>query len=74
MGTENKKPLHLDKKTLFCNRCLRYMDKFTETLVLDDEVYCLFCDNWLCGKFDAFGDLSESPTITHIRKGGEKND
>ena len=67
----DRQPYHLNEKKLWCNRCLRYIDKFSETLVLDNEVYCLICDNWLCGSYDAFGDLSESPSITRIRKEGE---
>lgn len=22
---------------------------------MDKELYCLVCDNWLCGEYDAFG-------------------
>ena len=25
------------------------------TAVIEGEVYCLICDNWLCGERDAFG-------------------
>ena len=69
---ENRLPYHLNEKKLWCNRCNRWVDKYTETLVMDDEVSCLICDNWLAGEWDCFGDVSESPAITHIRKEGEK--
>jgi hypothetical protein len=65
----DRPPFHLNKQKLFCNRCNRWRDKFTETLVLEDEVHCLICDNWLCGIYDAFGDLSStSPSIERIKK------
>lgn len=61
-----RKGIHQDKEEIFCNRCSRYMDKLTETMVLEDEVYCLTCNNWLCGFFDAFGDV-EKHTISIVR-------
>jgi len=65
------KGIHENKKELFCNRCQRYVDKFTGTIVMEEEVHCL-CGNWLCGFFDAFGDVSqESVSIKRIKLMGE---
>lgn len=63
-------PLHIDKLELFCNRCNKYVNKFIETTIIDNEVYCLHCDNWLSGEEDCFGCIGEeriSPSITHIK-------
>jgi hypothetical protein len=65
----DREPLHIDKKELFCNRCNKYIDKFTGTLVINNETHCLYCGNWLCGCYDAFGCemLLEDPTIVHCK-------
>ncbi len=56
---EDKKPkgIHQDEAELYCNKCNKNVSKHNETLVMDDNVYCIFCDNWLCGKYDAFGEI-----------------
>jgi hypothetical protein len=65
-------PLHINKDKLSCNRCIKDIDKFTETLLIEGEVHCIFCDNWLCGEYDAFGniELIGSPSIQHIKMVG----
>lgn len=52
----------------------RLLEKFTETLMIqvseDPEkwdVYCRHCENWLCGDYDAFGNLQlQSISIVRI--------
>jgi DNA-directed RNA polymerase subunit RPC12/RpoP len=63
------KPRHIHKKNLFCNKCNKNIDKLTETIINShDDVRCIYCDNWLCGCYDAFGDLSrESISIQRIK-------
>ncbi len=51
-------PLHIDKTELFCNACNKNVDKFLGTVQVEQEIHC-FCGNWLCGKYDAFGDEPE---------------
>jgi hypothetical protein len=65
----SRKPLHIDKLDLFCNRCQCYVNKYTETTVVAVEVLCLNCDNWLCGEYDAFGnpEYQDSPSIERIK-------
>lgn len=65
----NQKYIHIDKLELFCNRCLKYINKYTHTYLLDNDLHCLNCHNWLCGEKDAFGDIesNESPSITHVK-------
>lgn len=57
------KGLHWDKKKLWCNRCNRNVNKWTETILYsmpiqenpdNQDVFCIFCENWLCGEEDAF--------------------
>lgn len=61
-------PRHIEKSELFCNRCNKYVRKHTETYLENGEVHCLFCHNWLCGEYDAFGDLGDlSPSLKHIK-------
>lgn len=60
------KPIHAHKAELFCNRCEKYVNKWTGTIIVDGQVVCLCCGNWLCGEYDAFGVL-DMPTIEHIR-------
>ena len=50
-------PLHIHKAKLCCNRCNKDVHKHHETIVKEEEVYCIYCDNWLCGEYDAFGDV-----------------
>ena len=60
--------IHEDKNELFCNRCEKYLNKHSETLVLNDEVHCIYCENWLCGLYDGFGiDRRVEPQIAHIK-------
>lgn len=49
------KPRYEYQDFLFCNKCDHNIDKFAETLVIEGNVYCIFCDNWICGEEDAFG-------------------
>lgn len=64
------KGIHEDRPDLFCNRCLKYVDKFVGTMLLEEDVHCL-CGNWLCGFRDAFGDIdTESVAIKRIKKMG----
>jgi len=55
-------PLHINKTHLPCNseNCKgRLLDKFTETLIDEhDDLRCLYCNNWLCGFYDAYGDVT----------------
>ena len=61
------KPRHIDKRELFCNRCNKNINKCTETYLQEEEVHCVHCHNWLCGEYDAFGDLGDvSPSLKHI--------
>jgi hypothetical protein len=62
-------PQHLDKTELFCTKCGRYINKFTETMPHGDHLHCLHCDNWLCPTWEAFGDLGESRYNGLITKG-----
>ena len=59
MNEPKKHGIHEDKPELFCNRCKKYIKKHSETLVIPgpdgDNVHCIYCWNWLCGFFDAFG-------------------
>ena len=48
-------PLHMDKEVLFCNKCNKDIDRIAGTLVCHNEVYCRYCNNWICGERDAFG-------------------
>lgn len=41
---------------LWCNKCENWIDKKYQTYVMDNDVHCLQCSNWLCGYKDAFGD------------------
>ncbi len=63
-------PLHIHKIHLYCNSeyCRnqdalkdengnRLIHKHRETNVYDENVYCIHCGNWLCGEYDAFGNL-----------------
>jgi len=63
------KPIHIGKEELFCNVCKKYIDKYTETIIDEyNDIRCLYCNNWLCGSYDAFGDLSiESISIQRIK-------
>jgi hypothetical protein len=64
-----KPPIHAHKDELFCNQCQRYVSKHDGTFLLDEEVHCLACENWLCGFYDAFGHaISESPAITRVKE------
>jgi len=65
------KGLHIDKDELFCNRCNKYVCKYTEIIVIYGEVHCFHCDNWLCGEYDAFG-IVEDPSVEHIKMMGQK--
>jgi len=40
---------------LYCNRCKKMIDKYLETIVVDGQVMCIYCDNWITTEFDAFG-------------------
>lgn len=61
-------PLHIDKRTLFCNRCDKDISKFTEIYIENENVHCLICGNWLAGEYDCFGDLGDiSPSLKHIK-------
>ena len=62
----DRPPLHLNAHRLFCNRCNRHVDKFSETLVIDGEVHCLSDWNWLCGEYDAGFIGNMSPSIDRI--------
>ncbi len=56
------KGLHEESRTIFCNKCQKPRNKWTETIIMQDsnnDVFCLFCFNWLCGFFDAFGDINQ---------------
>lgn len=56
-------PRHADKTYLECNSpaCRRpggknrLIHKDKETLHLGTEVHCMYCENWLCGEYDAWG-------------------
>lgn len=63
-------PIHEGKEELFCNRCEKYVSKFRKTLIANDEVYCHYCGNWLCGIYDGFG-IKREPTIVHIQIQGQ---
>jgi len=52
-------PRHLEKNELFCNRCNKYVDKHCGTILIEEELHCLECYNWLCGQWDAFGVISD---------------
>ncbi len=81
-------PLHLNKTHLSCNseQCRAYpgtpkdelgnrlLDKHTETVTDEHEdIRCLYCGNWLCGLYDAFGDVSsESISIKRIHARAEE--
>lgn len=44
---------------LYCNRCKRMINKYAETIVVDEQVMCMFCDNWITTEYDAFGRIGE---------------
>jgi hypothetical protein len=52
------KGLHEEARAIYCNKCGKLRDKHSETIILGDhnhDVFCMWCFNWLCGFFDAFG-------------------
>jgi hypothetical protein len=61
------KPFHLNDEHLYCNRCQKYIDKFSDTILIDNEIHCLYCENWLCGFNDCFG-VQCSPSIERIKQ------
>ena len=40
---------------LFCNKCNRNINKYTEMLNIESQMYCIYCDNWITPFYDAFG-------------------
>ena len=52
------KGLWEDNAKIYCNVCNKSVDKFVETLVVEDNVFCLHCNNWLCGVIDAWGEIN----------------
>lgn len=62
------KGLHEDKDTLFCNVCSVDVDKWIGTQVINEEVYCLRCNNWLCGEFDCFGELGRFNQLNNNKR------
>ena len=59
-----KKGLWEESKTIWCNCCQKHDNKHTETQEIDNNIYCLKCNNWLCGFFDAWGYRGEEDEMS----------
>lgn len=62
MGTNTTKGLHEEAVTIFCNRCRKHISKSFDTIAQpehNNDIFCRWCGNWLCGFFDAFGYFPE---------------
>jgi len=58
-----KKGLWEESTTLWCNQCQKMVNKFTGTIEIEDNIYCIHCNNWLTTTEEAFGYRNEEGEI-----------
>lgn len=47
--------LYKNINIIYCNKCNKDLNKYIDLLAFDDQLHCMYCENWITTLFDAFG-------------------